>query len=264
MINNMKRLLYLWVLTVLLTGCSGSKNEVTDSMELVNNQPATEKIDKDSRKLIKEANLRFRTNDIQQSYSSINSSLKKYGAYISEENTFNSNSRTGVDLIIRVPSDRFDSLLNSIVANVNIRELENKSTEIIDVTEEFIDIQARIKIKKESEQQLTDLLRQSKNLSETLEIQKQLTDLRADIESIEGRLKYLAAQVDYSTLKVSFYEHIQYSERFFSDFWDALRDGWQVFLHIITLLTYLWVVILVFFMVRWGYKRYNRRNSDKI
>ncbi|MDR0427309.1 MAG: DUF4349 domain-containing protein [Dysgonamonadaceae bacterium] len=259
----MKRILQLLILTTLLIGCGKSGIESAESNELMNNQPATDKIDKDLRKLIKEANLRFRTKDNQEAYSLIKNSLKGYGAYISEENTFNYSNRTGFDLTLRVPAERFDSLLNFIVANVNIKELDNKSTQIKDVTEEFIDIQARIKIKKESEQKLSDLLKQAKNLSETLEIQKQLTDLRADIESIEGRLKYLTDQVNYSTIRISFYENIKYSKRFFGDFWDALKDGWQVFLHLITLLTYLWVVILVFFLIRWGYKYYKREYKEK-
>jgi hypothetical protein len=259
----MKRLLQLLILTTFLIGCGKSGNESVESNELAKNQPATEKIDKDLRKLIKEANLRFKTKDNQETNSLIKNSLKGFGAYISEENTFNYSNRTGFDLTIRVPAGKFDSLFNYIVTNVNIKELDDKSTQIKDVTEEFIDIQARIKIKKESEQKLTDLLKQAKNLSETLEIQKQLTDLRADIESIEGRLKYLTDQVDYSTIRISFYENIKYSKRFFGDFWDALKDGWQIFLHLITLLTYLWVVILVFFLIRWGYKYYKREIKNK-
>jgi len=259
----MKRFIQLLILATLMIGCAQSDKESLDTNELTNNQPTAEKIDKDLPKLIKEANLRFRTKSNQETYSLIKNSLKGFGAYISEENTFNYSNRTGFDLTIRVPAERFDSLLNYIVINVNIKELDNKSTQIKDVTEEFIDIQARIKIKKESEQKLKELLKHSKNLSETLEIQKQLTDLRADIESIEGRLKYLTDQVNYSTIRISFYENIKYSKRFFSDFWDALKDGWQVFLHILTLLAYLWIVILVFFVIRFVYKYYKKRNIDK-
>ncbi len=259
----MRKLFQLLVLTTLLIGCKSSSSEAPVSNELVNNQPATETIDKDLRKIIKEADLRFRTKDNHETYSLIKNSLKGFGAYISEENTFNYSNRTGFDITIRVPAERFDSLLDFIVTHANIKELDNKSTQLKDVTEEFIDIQARIKIKKESEQKLADLLKQAKNLSETLEIQKQLTDLRADIESIEGRLKYLTDQVNYSTIRISFYENIKYSKRFFGDFWDALKDGWQVFLHLITLLTYLWVVILVFILIRWGYKYYKREAKNK-
>lgn len=259
----MKNILGFLILSLLLIGCGTSSKESAGKNELINNQNTTEKIDKDLRKLIKDANLRFRTKSNEETYVLIKNSIKGFGAYISEENTFNYRNRTGYDLTVRVPADRFDSLLNCIVDNVSIKELDNKSTQIKDVTEEFIDIQARIKIKKESEQKLSDLLKHAKTLTETLEIQKQLTDLRADIESIEGRLKYLTDQVSYSTIQISFYENIKYSKRFFADFWDALKDGLQIFLHVLTLLAYLWVVILVFFIIRWGYKYYKRVTKNK-
>ena len=259
----MKNLLQFLILSLILIGCGTPSKEALDNNGLINNQKNTENIDKDLRKLIKDANLRFRTKNNDETYGFIKSSIKGFGAYISEENTFNYSSQTGYDLTVRVPAERFDSLLNFIIDNVNIKELDNKSTQIKDVTEEFIDIQARIKIKKESEQKLSDLLKQAKNLNETLEIQKQLTDLRADIESIEGRFKYLTDQVNYSTIKISFYENIKYSKRFFVDFWDALKDGLQIFLHVLTLLAYLWVVILVFFLIRWGYKYYKKETKNK-
>jgi hypothetical protein len=257
------KLLQFLLLTTLFFGCAKSADESAGMDNLTDGISPTEKTEDNLRKLIKEGSLRFRTENIHKTHDLIRNSLKGFGAYISEESTFNYSNETGYDLTVRVPAANFDSLLNYIVNHVNIKELDSKSTQIKDVTEEFIDVEARIKIKKESEQKLTDLMKQSKNLSETLEIQKQLTDLRADIESVEGRLKYLNDQVSYSTINISFYENIKYSKRFFTDFWDALKDGWQVFLHVLTLMAYLWVVLLVFFTLRYGYKYYKKKRVKK-
>lgn len=255
----MKRILAILILVTIIIGCGASKNKSEDSLEIVHNTPVTQKVDKDLRKVIKEADLSFRINSKHETYSLINRSLKGFGAYISDEKMYNYSDRTGIDMTIKVPSDKFDDFVNFVVTNVNIKVLDNKSTKIEDVTEEYIDIQARIKIKKEAEQKLVELLKQAKDLSETLDIQKQLTDLRSDIESIEGRLKFLSDQVAFSTVRISFYENIKYSDRFLSDFWDSLKDGWQVFLHLITLLANLWVIILVLSIFLWGYKYYKRR-----
>ena len=130
MINRIKRLLLLLIFATLLIGCEKSGDESTVSNELTSNQPTTEKFEENLQKLIKEANLRFRTKDNRETYSLINNSLKGFGAYISDERTFNANNRTGFDLTIRVPVERFDSLLNFILTNVNIKKLDNKSTQI--------------------------------------------------------------------------------------------------------------------------------------
>lgn len=256
----MKTKLIYFFFALLFIGCAP---KAAEEAPMSSDQQLQDNSGVDSRKLIKEAVFKFRTDDNQETYTLIKNSLKSFGAYISKESEFNYTSETGKDLTLRVPADKFDSYLNYISSNVKIKEIDYKSTHINDVTEDFIDVEARLKIKKETELKLTELLKQAKNLSETLEIQKQLTDLRADIESVEGRLKYLNDQVSYSTINITFYENVKYSERFFSDIWDALRDGWQVFLHVVTLLSYLWVVILVFFVIRWGYKYY-RKYKKKI
>ena len=243
-------------------GCSNAHDGSSVANEPVTQSNEVLKADKDMRKLVKEADVRFLTTDNRNTYQLINSCLNGFGAYISDENTFNNRNQSGYELTIKVPAAHFDSLLNYILTHARVKELESKRTQVNDVTDEFIDTEARIKIKKESAQKLADLMKQSKNLTETLEIQKQLTDLQSEIESVEGRLKHLNDQVSYSTLRITFYERVSYSERFAGEFWDALKGGWQVFLFLLTGVAYLWVVIVVVIMV-WLVVRYYKRNIKR-
>lgn len=260
----MKKFIPFLLLIAALISCKQTGYEQSVSTGAAPDPAAADNLKTDSRKLIKDGSLRFRTDNNPETYHLVTQAVKQYGAYISEENTFNYSDQSGFELTVRVPAEQFDSLMNDIVDHASIKQLDSKSTAIRDVTTEFIDIQARLNVKKESELKLIELLRNSKNLAETLAIQKQLTDLRADIESVEGQLKYLTNQVEYSTLRISFYETIKYSRRFVADFWSALKDGWQVFLHGLTLLAYLWVVILFVLVGRFGYRYYRRhlRKAD--
>lgn len=252
---------------VILIGCGDS----TSSRDAVMMEAAPERIaapagnssEFDLQKLIRSANLRFLTSDIEKTYQVVKNSLNEFGAFITSESNFNYANQTGYDLTIKVPAGKFENLLNFIIGNASIRKLENKSVNARDVTEEFIDIQARLKIKKEAQQRLSDLMKQAKNVTETLEVHKQMTDLLAEIESIEGRLKYLADQTDYSVINVSFYETTKYSYKFFIEFWNALKGGWQVFLHLITWLAYLWVILLGALLVIGGIRIYSRRRRKK-
>ena len=243
-------------------GCSGSHEGSSVTNEPVTTSKEISRADGDVRKLVKEADVRFLTTDNRVSYQLISICLKGFGAYISDENTFNNRSESGYEITIKVPAAHFDSLLNYILTHARVKELQSKRTQVNDVTNEFIDTEARIKIKKESAQKLADLMKQSKNLTETLEIQKQLTDLQSEIESVEGRLKYLNEQVTYSTLRITFYERVSYSERFAGEFGNALNGGWQVFLFLLTGVAYLWVVILVVLLV-WLGVRYYKRNIKR-
>lgn len=225
---------------VLIIGCNTSESGRSPSYNTAaENQYLKGTDDLDLQKLIKNASLRFKTANVEETYDFVKKATDDFGAFISQDNNFNYRAQVGYELTVKVPSDKFEGLLNYIIDNANIRSFENKSVQIKDVTEEFIDIQARLKIKKEAQQKISELLKQAKNLTETLEIQKQLTDLQADIESIEGRLKYLSDQVDYCIIELFFYETPRYTLQFFNDFHDALKEGWQVFLHLIIYLTYL-------------------------
>lgn len=70
----------LLILTTLLLGCDGSGKESVDSDELIKNPPGTELTELDLRKLTKEANLRFRTGNNQETYALIHHSLKEFNA----------------------------------------------------------------------------------------------------------------------------------------------------------------------------------------
>ncbi|HLN73769.1 MAG TPA: DUF4349 domain-containing protein [Prolixibacteraceae bacterium] len=263
----MKKSAFLYCcILILLWGCgpSSENRDYAAGPVLTDKVVATEgaKAVKMPRKLIKNGSIRFRTDDTEATYDFVVKAIKKYDGYIADERAFNYKNSTGHEMTIRVPADNFDNLRAAILMSENIKKIEEKSTSITDVTEEFIDIEARLKVKKESEMKLLDLLKTSKNLTDVLKINEQLTNLRADIESIEGRLKLLENQVSFSTLNVSFSKGTKYSNRFTNEISEGFSEGWQIFLRLLTLLSYLWVIILAGLMF-WWFIRYIRKRRIK-
>jgi hypothetical protein len=254
----MKNIFLALLLLSILPACAGNNSSpaVTDGEMMMK---TTQENGNTPRKLIREADIRFETNHVDEALKYIHTLVNHNKAYISEENQNGYENQTGYDLVIRVPEKNLDTLISAILHFEGISKLENKSIRMQDVTEEFVDIEARMKVKKETEQKYFELLKKAKNLEETLSVERQLSDLRAEIESLEGRMKYLNNRVDMSTLRVSFYEKQKYSSNFVSGFVKALRQGWQVFLYVITGLAYLWVLILValavFILLRWNRKQ---------
>jgi len=72
-----------------------------------------------------------------------------------------------------------------------------------DVTEEYIDLEARLRTKKALEAQFLEIMKQAHKISDALEVQSQIADVRADIERIEGRRRFLENQSALSTITVS-------------------------------------------------------------
>ena len=106
-----------------------------------------------------------------------------------------------VTVEVRVPAAQFDTVLNEI-RGVGGRITEEKVTGQ-DVTEEFIDLEARIRTKKALEEQFVEIMKRAQKVSDALEVQTAMADVRTEIERLEGRRRFLENQTSLSTLKVT-------------------------------------------------------------
>ncbi|GAA4793336.1 hypothetical protein GCM10023231_22000 [Olivibacter ginsenosidimutans] len=111
------------------------------------------------RKLIKEGTLTFETADLTQTKKQIMQAIKKHQGYIASENESNTSGSLNHTVIVRVPAKQFDIFIDD--ATKGIDRFDTKDIQVKDVTEEFVDIQARLKTKKELEQRYLDLLKKS-------------------------------------------------------------------------------------------------------
>jgi hypothetical protein len=106
-----------------------------------------------------------------------------------------------VKLIIRVPAAQFDAALNQI-RGAGSRVVQEKITGQ-DVTEEFIDLEARLKTQKALEAQFLEIMKQAHKVEDALEVQRQIADVRTEIEKLEGRKRFLENRASLSTITVN-------------------------------------------------------------
>lgn len=140
-------------------------------------------------KIIKTANLRFPVNNIDKTHASIKSLVSKHNGIIQEDRSGKGYNELYRDMVIRIPSQHFQTVIDSISAGVDYFDQNNISQQ--DVSEEFVDLQARLKAKRQLENRYLELLKQAKNVTEILEIERELSVIREEIEAREGRLKFL-------------------------------------------------------------------------
>ena len=195
------------------------------------------------RMLTKEGTLRWETVDVVKTHAAILEQAKTHNAYVSNDNQTKDDYQTTTRMELRIPSDKFDEFISGIEKDVT--KFDEKRIEVLDVTEEYIDISARMKTKKELEQHYYDLLKQTKNVAEVLLVEEQLNTVRADIESAEGRLKYLKDKVNMSTLHLTFYETTSAPVGFFGEIGKSFVSGWKGFLYFILGIISAWPIVLV-------------------
>lgn len=108
------------------------------------------------------------------------------------------------DITIWVPSSRFDEAITEI-KKLALR-VENESTNVSDVSAQFVDFTARLKNLKAAEEQYVEIMKRSGKISEVLEVTRELNNTRSQIEQIQGQLDYLSRQVDLSAINISLRE----------------------------------------------------------
>jgi len=117
------------------------------------------------------------------------------GGYIAQQ--------TDTTLTLRVPSRRFRKVMHQIEG---LGEVRSRSVQTIDVSEEFHDLRVRLDNLQATRTRIQKLLGQAKGLTEILTVEKELERVGAEIDRIQGRLRFLSSQAAFSTVTITFAE----------------------------------------------------------
>lgn len=268
----MKNIVVL-TLSLLVLGCSSNNREVASEstgmagsyMDKAAPPALSEPVNDNTspstpieRKLIVMGNVRFRTGDLKKTNEEVLKLVEKYKGYIASQNESNSEYSIDQTIEVRIPSKDFTAFLKDI--DKQSAHFDHKNINTQDVTEEYIDVEARIKTKKELEARYLEILKKANSVKEMMEVEAQLNQVRAEIESIEGRLKYLQNQTSFSTLTINFYQLTTKFRGFGYRFGEEVKQGWNGFIGFLLMLVRLWpflfIVLPIVVLVRkWWRKR---------
>lgn len=263
-------------------GGNGSSNSTMADMEApMTMQPSVEEADAASyrkvsnaeqdqseiqKKVIKTGGLSYRVESTKEEYNRLNGLLKKYEAYISSENENKGYDRVNYNVSIKVPPQNFDPLIADITKD---KKLDNRWVNTDDVTSRYYDLQSRIENKQKLEERYQEILKQATKISDILEVERNLNQVRSEIESLQGQFKLLNHQINYSTLDISFYELVPYEldqeqrPGFGTRLLNAMSAGWQGFQTFIVYLLALWPFGLLALGVVWVVRKVRaRKKSD--
>jgi hypothetical protein len=221
------------------------------------NQPAKPDEAPIPRQIIKTANYRIQVKDVNKSSKKADELAQKHGGYISESALTNSSYEITNAITIRVPANRFDSLLDDLGGEAIFTQYKRISSQ--DVTEEYVDITTRLKTKKEVRDRYVDILRnKAKTVADVLQAEEQIRIIQEEIEAKEGRLRYLKDQVAMSTIHLELYQSIEYQpepaafhESFWSKLLTGLKNGWKLAQGIVLFFINIWPVVILGALIWW-------------
>ncbi len=246
------------LLLLFVLGCSdGSSNKdyAADS-KLVPMEPAGEierqqlvpssSPEKEEQKIIKTARLAFETRDVEATHKKILQLASQLKGLVQSDNSGKDYNRIYKDLTVRIPTDNFQQFIDGISEGVDY--FDQRTITRQDVSEEFVDLEARLKAKRVLEERYLELLKKANKVEEMLQIESELSNIREEIEAKQGRLQYLQSQVSMSTVNVEFYKttaETGITESYGQKMKNAFQGGWNGISVFFLGILYLWPLFLV-------------------
>lgn len=153
------------------------------------------------RYIIRDATVLVEVRDARKAGEALSGTAKRLGGYVgdSTEEVDAIGVRT-VTIQVRVPADRFDDLMKTVDAQGAVL---SRHVGTQDVTEEYVDVDAKLRNLKRTEARLLGHLDKTGKLADTLAVEREISRVRMEVEQYEGRLRYLKHSVSFSTATVT-------------------------------------------------------------
>lgn len=200
---------------------SADENGFMDGMAVTEMAPMMEDVENitSEKKEIKNGSLTMRVNDADRAVEQMSTIAAEHGGEIYSSNFYQDvqNIKNG-SVEVRVPVDRFDSAFAALKKVATA--VEGESTYGQDVTLAYRDLQARLKNKQAEEQSFLKLLDQSGKLSDVIDVTREVSRVRGEIEQLQTQITYMESQTDYAMISISLTEDENVT---FSDQWRPMQ-----------------------------------------
>lgn len=191
--------------------------------------------DVDPEKIIYSASVTVETTDFDAAAAALQALIERCGGFV-ESSSLNGNnyysqargyaSSRSASYTLRVPSARFGELMGSLSELGNV-PYSHTYTE--NISAQYYDVDARLNACRTQEARLLEMMEQAETVSDLIEIEDRLAELRYQIESLQATLKNWDRQVSYSTINLSLNEVTIYTPQeepgYFAQLWESIEDG---------------------------------------
>jgi hypothetical protein len=203
-----------------------------------------------SRMVIRSAQLTVEVPDIEQALAQARAIASRSGGFVSASNTHveraNDQDRMVADLTLQVRSDTTDSAISDLRA---LGKVSSENTGSQDVTDEYVDLDSNLRNLQASESAILKLMDKATQIQDVLSLQRELTNVRGQIERIQGRKTYLERRTDMATISVSLRLPAAPSTQPLAGGWDPVgtaQRGWQASLTLLRTIADGMIVALAF------------------
>ena len=220
------------------------------------------KTDTISKKIIKNGDMEIAVSNLLEAKKKVSEIIKNNKAYLQSETFRNSDTSENINLVIRVPHQNFDAIINSF--SDGIGAVEAKTVKAEDVTEEYTDVSIKLENKRIYLEKYREMLKNAASTKDILEIQENIRALEDEIDVAEGRLRFIDDRVNYSTLELLLFKEKARSSAtskigFGSRFGDSIAEGWNSFVSFLLGLISFWPFFIIIPLLIFAWKKWRRK-----
>lgn len=179
-----------------------------------------------NRKWVITMNLTAETGDLDGALEAVMAQVNEMEGYVESQSVSGGSAGSGrhryANLTIRVPADRVDSFVEEVSGLTN---LVSSSRNVQDITLTYSDTEGRVTALKTEETRLLELMEQAETMSDLLEIEARLTEVRYQLENYASTLRLYDNQVDYATVSLYITEVEKYTPVEEPGFWQKIKSG---------------------------------------
>ena len=204
-----------------------------------------------NRKMIWNGDIKFQVENVTNSTNKISEIVTGKGGFVSNLNLTSTNYQISNNITIRIENSKFHELINSLKGESIFLEKEEITSN--DVTAEFVDIESRLKTKKEvRDRYITILKTKTGKVKDIIAAEEAIRKITEEIEAKEGRLRYLKDKVSFSTVKLNIYQKVDYKAEptvfekpYSSKIGKSFQNGWDFIKGFFLVLVSIWPLLLV-------------------
>jgi hypothetical protein len=218
-----KSIIFLFVVALIASGCAAAERSALEAPEGAPPAPAADEAGRElgemdtsasqvavqnaaqpqlqDQLIIRDGNLDLVVRDTEEALDQIAALAEEMEGWVVTTNIYQVNEAKTGSITIRVPADRF----NEAVERLQAMAVEDRgfSSSAQGVTEEFVDLTARLENLEATADRVRSFLDETRNVEEALAVNQELSRLEGEIESLKGRLQYLSQSAAYSSLSIS-------------------------------------------------------------
>lgn len=277
--------------TVLLTGCSASSDSAGGSAPdqdmsveeglarpamasdgaAADEMASESELPTDTDYLVRWASMDVKVEDVTESATKVRSIASAAGGVVTSEQFGDDRfygsgqARAYGSISISVPSEKLDEVLDELAT---VGEVRSRSSESTDVKDEYVDVEARIKTLTASIERMRDLMSQTDDIKQIIELETALSARQADLDALQARMNDLKGRIAMSPVQVSlstgddpYYEEPGIAGAF-KQAWNDFKSSATVLVRAVgALLPWVLIGALAAWPLIWGLRRTRTRRA---